>query len=287
VTVAVLYDIHGNLPALEAVLADTSAAGVSGFVLGGDYALFGPFPSETVARLRSLDGEVTWIRGNVDRWCFDPDSAPEDEVLRGALAACRDALGPSVVAELGMLGQQVVIERTRFCHASPLSDLQSFMPEAADDEDELLADADERRIVFGHTHLAFRRVRDDGVELFNPGSVGFPFDGDQRAAYALLHDDGSLEHRRVAYDVSAATEALSALADRLGSASGDTPGARPGDAPGARPGDAPGARPGDAPGARPGGPPGAPPEGVPGVPNPPGGAAWASRSMKWLQDARR
>jgi predicted phosphodiesterase len=240
-----MYDIHGNLPALEAVLADASAAGVSGFVLGGDYALFGPFPSETVARLRSLDGEVTWIRGNVDRWCFDPESAPEDEVLRGAIAACRGALGSSVVAELGMLGQQVVIEGTRFCHASPLSDVQSFMPEPADGEDDLLGDADERRIVFGHTHLAFRRVRDDGVELFNPGSVGFPFDGDNRAAYALLHDDGSLEHRRVAYDVSAAVEALSALAESLGGAS----------------------------------------QGAPGDPS--GGAAWASRSVKWLQDARR
>jgi predicted phosphodiesterase len=230
VTLAILYDIHGNLPALEAVLEDASGAGVRGFILGGDYALFGPFPSETVARLRSLDGEVTWIRGNVDRWCFDPNSAPDDEVLRGAIGACRGALGDVVVAELGMLGQQMVIEGTRFCHASPLSDLQSFMPSPADAEDELLAGAEERRIVFGHTHLPFRRVRDDGVELFNPGSVGFPFDGDDRAAYALMHGDGSLEHRRVAYDVSSAAAALS---DRFE------------------------------------------------------GAAWASRSVKWLQDARR
>jgi diadenosine tetraphosphatase ApaH/serine/threonine PP2A family protein phosphatase len=104
------------------------------------------------------------------------------------------------------------------------------MPEAGEDDDELIAGATERRIVFGHTHLAFRRVITDGVELINPGSVGFPFDGDRRAAYALLHDDGSVEHRRVAYDVSSSTRPLS---ERFGD------------------------------------------------------AAWASRSMKWLQDARR
>jgi len=91
----------------------------------------------------------------------------------------------------------------RFCHASPVSDMRSFMPEPGDDDDELLAGVVEPRLVFGHTHLAFRRVSASGIELINPGSVGLPFDGDPRAAYALLYDDGRVEHRRVAYDHAA------------------------------------------------------------------------------------
>jgi hypothetical protein len=59
--------------------------------------------------------------------------------------------------------------------------------------------ATERRIVFGHTHLAFARTGPNGAELVNPGSVGMPFDGDQRAAYALVHEDGAVEQRRVPY----------------------------------------------------------------------------------------
>jgi predicted phosphodiesterase len=212
VTLAILYDIHGNLPALEAVLDD---CGSDQFLLGGDYALFGPFPEETVARLRSLGNSARWIRGNVDRWCFDPGSAPSDEVLRSAISDCRGALGTAVVQELGQLAEQVVVDGVRFCHASPLSDLRSFMPKAGEDDDELVAGAVERRIVFGHTHLAFRRVIDDGVELINPGSVGFPFDGDSRASYALLRDDGSVEHRRVEYDLESSIRGLS---DRFGDA---------------------------------------------------------------------
>jgi diadenosine tetraphosphatase ApaH/serine/threonine PP2A family protein phosphatase len=207
VTLALLYDIHGNLPALEAVLADVGD--VERYVLGGDYALFGPFPVETVSRLRELGDAAVWIRGNVDRWCFDPGSAPGDEVLRGAISDCRAALGSPTVEWLGRLQEQTVLDGVRYCHGSPLSDLRSFMPEAGEDDDELVAGVGERRIVFGHTHLAFRRVGSDGLELVNPGSVGFPFDGDQRAAYALVHDDGSVEHRRVEYDVESAIRGLS------------------------------------------------------------------------------
>jgi diadenosine tetraphosphatase ApaH/serine/threonine PP2A family protein phosphatase len=205
---ALLYDIHGNLPALEAVLADAEGAGADRFLLGGDYALFGPFPAETVARLRQLGGAATWIRGNVDRWSAEPDSAPDDELLHAAISGCRDALGVSEAEQLARLDEQVVLDGVRYCHASPISDLRSFRPEAGEDDDELLGGVPEPRVVFGHTHLPFRRVRNDGVELINPGSVGAPFDGDTRAAYALVHDEGAVEHRRVAYDVEASAAAL-------------------------------------------------------------------------------
>jgi predicted phosphodiesterase len=85
-------------------------------------------------------------------------------------------------------------------HGSPVSDVRSFLPEPAGDEDELLAGVVADRLVFGHTHLQFCRVAARGIELINPGSVGMPFDGDPRAGYALLGDDGDVELRRVAYD---------------------------------------------------------------------------------------
>lgn len=204
---AVLYDIHGNLPALEAVLADARAAGAERFVLGGDYALFGPFPAETVEALDQLE-TVERIRGNVDRWTAHPDDAPDDDLTRAAIGACRAALGEEVVASLDGLPEQAVIEGTRFCHASPVSDLRSFLPEPGDDDDELLDGMTEARLVFGHTHLAFRRTARGGIELLNPGSVGMPFDGDPRAAYALWREDGSIEHRRVAYDNQSAAAAM-------------------------------------------------------------------------------
>jgi diadenosine tetraphosphatase ApaH/serine/threonine PP2A family protein phosphatase len=224
---ALLYDVHGNLRALEAVLEDAECAGASAYVLGGDYALFGPEPDATVARLRTVSN-AHWIRGNGERWTARPDEAPHNEVVQGAIAACREALGPALVTELEALPEQLVLETTRFCHGSPISDVRSFMPEPTDDEAELLNGAAEPRLVFGHTHLPFvRRALEganfnrsvgapaSGPELINPGSVGMPFDGDTRAAYALLEDDGTIEHRRVAYDHAAAAQAV---AERFGGA---------------------------------------------------------------------
>jgi predicted phosphodiesterase len=203
---ALLYDVHGNLPAVQAVLADAWDAGADAFLLGGDYALFGPFPAETVSGLEELPS-ASWIRGNVDRWTAHPDEAPDDEFVPAAIEACREALGPETVVQLDVLPEQLVSEGTRFCHASPLSDMRSFFPEPAPDEEELLEGVRERRVVFGHTHLQFRRVRPDGVELINPGSVGMPLDGDTRAAYALL-DGETVELRRVGYDHEAVAEAM-------------------------------------------------------------------------------
>ena len=96
---ALLYDIHGNLPALEAVLADAHA---DGYILGGDYALFGGWPAETFARLKELP-EPLWIRGNGERWTASPDEAPDNPVVRGAIAAAREALGEFAVLALAAL----------------------------------------------------------------------------------------------------------------------------------------------------------------------------------------
>jgi predicted phosphodiesterase len=192
-TVGLLYDIHGNLPALEAVLAD--AADVDSWVLGGDYTLFGAWPAETVARLRELDAR--WIRGNGERWTASPGEAPEH--VQGAIARCAELLGDDTVAELAALPGQLADEGVLYCHGSPVSDVESFLPEPAAGERDLVADVRSGRLVFGHTHLQFERIGPHGIELVNPGSVGMPMDGDPRAAYAVVGDDGAIEARRVDY----------------------------------------------------------------------------------------
>ncbi len=190
------------------MLADARDAGADEFLLGGDYALFGPWPAETIDALRDIES-ATWIRGNVDRWTAMID-VPEDEGLRIAIADCRGAVGERVAAELGALPEQTVLGGARYCHASPKSDMESFLPDPVQGEEQLLAGAPEHLIVFGHTHVQFRRRREDGVELLNPGSIGMPLDGDLRAAYALLDGDGEIELRRVAYDNHASARAVRA-----------------------------------------------------------------------------
>jgi diadenosine tetraphosphatase ApaH/serine/threonine PP2A family protein phosphatase len=207
---ALLYDVHGNLPALEAVLADARAQGADRWLLGGDYALFGPEPEGAVGRLRELTPAM-WLRGNGERWCARPDDLPDEvaPLVPNAIVACREALGATLIEELGDLPEQGEHEGTRYVHASPVSDLRSFFPKPAPDEEDLLAGVEEPRLVFGHTHLPFRRISASrGIELVNPGSVGLPYDHDPRAAYALVHDDRSVEHRRIPYDHQVAADRM-------------------------------------------------------------------------------
>jgi diadenosine tetraphosphatase ApaH/serine/threonine PP2A family protein phosphatase len=199
---ALLYDIHGNQPALEAVLAD--AADADRFLLGGDYATFGAWPVETVARLRELDAE--WIRGNVDRWLVDSSDVPD--FMTELVERSREMIGEELCRELGALPESTTHAGTLYCHASPLSDMDSFYPEPQDSDAERLMGVEAERVVFGHTHLAFQRGGPGGIELVNPGSVGMPLDGDHRAAYAVVHEDGRVEQRRVEYDWRASVAAV-------------------------------------------------------------------------------
>lgn len=203
---ALLYDVHGNLAALDAVLSDARAAGAERFLLGGDFTLFGPSPAACLERLEALDAAV-WIRGNGERWTNAPAEAPPP--IRPAARWCAQQLGSETVARLAALPEQAVLDgSTRACHASPLSDVLGLLPEPAPGEAGLLDGVRERRLIAGHTHLPLRRTTDAGLELVNPGSVGMPFDGDPRAAYALVAPDGTVDHRRVAYDHLAVAAAI-------------------------------------------------------------------------------
>jgi diadenosine tetraphosphatase ApaH/serine/threonine PP2A family protein phosphatase len=210
---AILYDIHGNRPALETVLGHARERGADRFLLGGDFSAFGAWPVECVTLLRGL-AEATWIRGNWERWQAEPDAVPDGATLQGAAAWVRGRLGADLIAELATLPATAVLGGTLFCHASPRSDIESFGPEPdPEGDDQLLAGVAQRWVVFGHTHVQFQRRAASGIELVNPGSVGMPWDGDVRAAYALLDDDGGLAPQRVEYDVDAALAALGAIGE--------------------------------------------------------------------------
>ena len=204
---ALLYDVHGNLPALEAVLADARDA--DEYLLGGDYATFGGWPVETVERLRELP-QATWIRGNVDRWLRDSSDIPEPMVA--LVQRSREMIGNELCGELAELPESTTRDGTLFCHASPSSDMNGFYPGPQESDAERLAGADVERVVVGHTHIEFARRGPGGVQLVNPGSVGMPWDGDHRAAYAVL-DGGAIEFRRVKYNWRAS---VAAVRERVG-----------------------------------------------------------------------
>ena len=211
--VAAIYDIHGNLAALETVLAEAEAAGATSYLLGGDYASLGPWPRETAEKLESLPAIVR-IRGNVERWLREDPEAPESaqQFLTTALTAARESLGPVLVERLYGLPEKAELDGILVCHGSPLSDIESFAPEAQPGEERMLAGESKRTILFGHSHQQFRRPGPNGTLLTNPGSVGAPLDGDVRAAWAI-YENGEIGFRRTAYDVERAAAKMRSYGD--------------------------------------------------------------------------
>jgi diadenosine tetraphosphatase ApaH/serine/threonine PP2A family protein phosphatase len=209
----VLYDIHGNLAALEAVLEEAERARATSYLLGGDYASFGPWPRETAELLETLP-TVVRIRGNVERWLReDPEVPPQAlPLVTTATTMARQALGPELVERLYRLPVLAEFEGVLVCHGSPRSDIESFAPHPQAREESMLDGESNRTILFGHSHQQFRRPGPSGTQLVNPGSVGAPLDGDPRAAWALW-DDGKIQLRRTAYDVEHAVAKMRSYGD--------------------------------------------------------------------------
>ncbi len=209
---ALLYDIHGNLVALDEVLEDAEAAGADAYLLGGDFASWSPWPRETIERLRGLPN-TTWIRGNGERWLREPPlDRPE---VMAALQERDSGLGTDD-GWLYSLQPQFEQDGVLYVHGSPLSDVDSFPPEPGEDDERMLNGVHDKTVVFGHSHQQFRRPGPNGTTLLNPGSAGMPLDGDVRAAYALRSDDGEFEFHRVEYDVERAAQAWEKLGDDFG-----------------------------------------------------------------------
>ena len=210
--IALVYDVHANLPALEAVLEDAAHRGATRYLLGGDYTSFGAWPAETVQRLDQIQNP-TWIRGNWDRWLAHGTPEGAGDPIEGAARFARARLDADTIDRLGALPTSHEVGDALYCHGSPHSDMESFLPEPREEDEQLLAGVDARRVIFGHFHLQFRRAGGDGIELCNPGSVGLPLDGDTRAAYALIGGDDRIELRRVDYDNASAVAALRAIGE--------------------------------------------------------------------------
>jgi predicted phosphodiesterase len=207
----VLYDIHGNLPALERVLADAEQVGVDRWLLGGDYGTPSPWPFETLARLRELPN-ATWIRGNGERWLLEPP-LDRPEVME-VYDLFRGQIPEEEARVLYELPPETELDGILYTHGSPLSDVDSFPPEPSDDDERMLAGVRDRTVVFGHSHLQFRRPGPNGTDLVNPGSVGMPLDGDVRSAWATW--SGDFEFRRTEYEVARAAAAYRSMAGDFG-----------------------------------------------------------------------
>jgi diadenosine tetraphosphatase ApaH/serine/threonine PP2A family protein phosphatase len=203
---AILYDIHGNIDALDAVLGDARAAGADRYLLGGDYALPSPAALETIERLRSLT-PATWVRGNTERWLREPPlDRPE---ISEEFQRLTSRLPDDLVEWLYNLAPQAESDDILYVHGSPLSDVESFAPNPEEGEERMLDGVRDTTVVFGHSHQQFRRPGPDGTDLVNPGSVGMPLDGDPRAAWAMW--DGDFELRRTEYDVERAAASYRAM----------------------------------------------------------------------------
>jgi hypothetical protein len=210
VPLGILYDVHGNLPALDAVLGEADGLGVDEWLLGGDYCAFGPWPVETLERLRGLEN-ATWLRGNGERWLVDPPQDMPDEQREFIFAALASSIAQLPDPDVDWLvGLSAFADREDafYCHGSPLSDVDSFPSEPGDDDLRLLAGVRERQVVFGHSHIQFHRDGPTETDLVNPGSVGMPLDGDARAGWAIRRGDGELELRRTEYDVARSVERM-------------------------------------------------------------------------------
>ena len=213
--VAALYDIHGNLPALDAVLDDVRRQRVDLIVVGGD-VVPGPMPRETIARLLNLDIPVQFIRGNGDRVVHatmaggEPTEVPAP--FRGAIQWTAQQLDP---AHERLLGDWPLTLRLRgrdlgdllFCHATPRNDTDIFTRLTPDARlAPLFEGVRADLVVCGHTHMQFDRTVGN-LHVVNAGSVGMPF-GPPGAYWLLLGPDVELRH--TPYDLDRAAERIRA-----------------------------------------------------------------------------
>lgn len=200
--IAALYDVHGNLPALEAVLTELEDVRPDVVLVGGD-AVPGPLPGEVVDRLVALGDRVRAIRGNGERQTLE-DTDEESRWVRERMTQAQRA---TLRSWPGTWRVEVGARTVLFCHATPGDDTSVFTPRTPEARlRRLLGAARADVVVCGHTHVQFEH-RLDGMTILNAGSVGMPYE-DRPGAYWLLLDEGRHEFRRTPYDVGAALKTL-------------------------------------------------------------------------------
>jgi predicted phosphodiesterase len=213
--VAALYDVHGNLPALEAVLDEVRREGVDRVVVGGD--VLGPMQSETLSRLSALEVPADCIHGNSERVVLADiaggDISEVPERYRGVIhwsAGRLDAKQRAWIAgwpstvRLDIRGLGEVL----FCHATPRNDYECFTRLTPEDRlVPIFSGPNAAVIVCGHTHMPFDRTV-GSVRVVNAGSVGAPFSQPAGAYWLLLGGEQGIELRRTDYDFTRAAEAV-------------------------------------------------------------------------------
>jgi predicted phosphodiesterase len=213
--VAALADVHGNAPALEAVLEEVEREAPDLVVFCGDLT-WGSLPQETLALVRALEIPARFVRGNADRAVlelahdeFEGPSPRERWMLKQHVegdVAFLAGFDPTVSVDVGGLG------RTCFCHGSPRSDEECVTERTpAERVREFMEGVEATTVVTAHVHVSYDRTV-DGIRVVGPGSVGLPYEGRTGFAYwALLGPD--VELRRTAYDVEAAVARMRATED--------------------------------------------------------------------------
>ncbi|MGH2549739.1 MAG: metallophosphoesterase family protein [Thermomicrobiales bacterium] len=204
--IAAIYDIHGNLPALEAVLGEIDRDDVDLIVVGGDVAA-GPMPGAVIERLRLLGDRARFVRGNADRMMV---AAFDDAAIPGAPPAVDWAAAQLSSADRDLLAsfqENVVVDAAgigsiRFCHGSPRSDEEILTSRTSDARlAPILSGVEEPILVCGHTHIQFDRTFDRS-RVLNAGSVGMPYEVPTGARW--LRIGPGIEHRITAYDIDRA-----------------------------------------------------------------------------------
>jgi len=213
VRIALISDVHANLPALEAVIADARAGGAQQYMCAGDVVGFGPHAKGCVDLVRGMCQVV--VSGNHDRALGAGEDCRSAPALEGAAQAAeanaRQQLEPADIAWLRGLGHEAGLylsgRELYIVHGSPTDPLYRGIK--ADEDPDLLRMAfmtiDSDFVILGHTHrpMVLRDIL-KGATMINPGSVGLPLDGDPRASYALLDtEDGNVHPRRIPYDAGA------------------------------------------------------------------------------------
>jgi putative phosphoesterase len=213
--VAALYDIHGNLPALEAVLQDVHTAGVDLIIVGGDVVL-GPMPRETLEYLLAFQVPVQFIQGNCEREMLVQLNGAESTTVPPAFREIMRWAGGQLLPEQHRVlaswpvALQVEIPGlgdVLFCHATPRSDTECFTRHTPEERLRPVFDGlDVAAVVCGHTHMQFDRTI-GRMRVINAGSVGMPFG--EPGAYWLLLGPG-VQFRKSSYDLARAAQRVRA-----------------------------------------------------------------------------
>jgi putative phosphoesterase len=221
--IGIFADDHGNLPALQAVLADGRAQGITQWVCLGDVAYKGPYPAECIETIRAIPG-VVQIVGNTDQWLFQgfppgftqpPERMQQLQTIRKWTLTRLDAALLAHLQQLPLSSTLALDGQEVLCvHAAP-GDTGAWLPPSLSEQEltPLVTGHSAGIVAYGHVHNGYIR-RVGGRTVVNPGSVGNPTDGDNRASYAVLRAAAGVttyELRRVPYPlaetVAAAKEA--------------------------------------------------------------------------------